>query len=410
LSTPQRIVIVGASLAGAKAAETLRAEGFDGAVTLIGEEPDPPYERPPLSKGYLQGKAERESAYVHPTSFYREQEIELRRGCVVEAVDAGAGEVVLAGGERVAWDRLLLTTGAEPRRLNLPGADLEGVHLLRTLADSDDLRAMIGRGGRLVVIGAGWIGSEVAASARQGGMDVTIVERLGTPLETVLGAEVGRIFADLHRDNGAKLVTGAGTEAIEGSGRAEGVRLADGRILECDAVVVGVGVVPRTRLAEAAGLAVDNGILVDECLRTGNPAIFAAGDCANAVHPFYGRRVRVEHWANALNQGPCAARNILGRNEPYDRLPYFFSDQYDLGMEYSGLADAGARVVFRGDPATREVVVFWLDDENRVLAGMNVNVWDVNDKVQSLIRSRTSVDPARLADTAVPLEELAPAG
>jgi 3-phenylpropionate/trans-cinnamate dioxygenase ferredoxin reductase subunit len=410
MARPERIVIVGASLAGAKAAETLREEGYEGRLTLVGDELERPYERPPLSKDYLRGEAERESVHVHPAGFYDEHDIELHTGEAVREIDPVAGTATLASGERLGWDRLLLAVGAEPRSLPLPGADLENVLLLRSVADSDRIRAVIEAGGRLVVIGAGWIGCEVAASARQRGMEVTVVERLDVPLEGVLGTEAGRIFADLHRDHGVELVAGAAVEALEGDGRVERVRLAGGRTIDCSAAVVGVGVAPRTALAEAAGLRVDDGVLADARLRTSAPNVFAAGDVVNAEHPFYGRRVRVEHWANALNQGPCAARNMLGRDEPYDLLPYFFSDQYDLGMEYSGLADPRARVVMRGDPAAREVIVFWLDDERRVLAGMNVNVWDVNETVQALIRSRAPVDEARLADPAVPLEDLVPAG
>ena len=398
-------LIVGASLTGAKAAETLREEGFDGRVVLVGAEPHRPYERPPLSKDYLQDGAERDSVYVHPEGFYAEQEVELLRGREVTAVDPEGHTATLSDGETLGWDRLLLATGSEPRRLPIPGADLDGVHVLRTLDDCDRLRDVIAAGGRLFVIGAGWIGAEAAASARTRGMEVTMVEQQSVPLQTVLGAEVGRMYADVHRDHGVELLTGTGVEAIEGDGRAERVRLAGGRTIECAAVLVGVGAAPRTALAEAAGLAVDNGVLVDTTLRAAGD-VFAAGDIANAEHPFYGRRVRVEHWANALNQGPAAARAMLGRTEPFERLPYFFSDQYDVGMEYSGLADAEARIVVRGDLAAREAVVFWLGDDGAVMAGMNINVWDVNEHVQALISSRAVVDPDRLADQDVPLEGL----
>jgi 3-phenylpropionate/trans-cinnamate dioxygenase ferredoxin reductase component len=399
-------VIVGASLTGAKAAETLREEGFEGRVVLVGAEPERPYERPPLSKDYLRGESEREAVYVHPDGFYAERDIEVLRGVEVTAIDPSEGIARLSGGEHLDWDRLLLATGAEPRRLPLPGMDLDRVHYLRTLADSDRLRQVIDAGGRLAVIGAGWIGAEVAASARVKGMEVTLIERQSVPLESVLGPEVGAFYADVHREHGVDLIVDARVEAIEGADRAERVRLAGGRAVDCAAVLVGVGVVPRTRLAEAAGLAVDDGVLVDATLRAGGD-VFAAGDVANAEHPFYGRRVRIEHWANALNQGPAAARSMLGGTAPYDRLPYFFSDQYDVGMEYSGLADPRARTVVRGDLSAREAIVFWLDDAGRVLAGMNVNVWDVNDQVQALIRSRAAVDPSRLADPDVPLEALA---
>jgi 3-phenylpropionate/trans-cinnamate dioxygenase ferredoxin reductase subunit len=398
-------LIVGASLTGAKAAETLREEGFDGRVVLVGAEPHRPYERPPLSKGYLQGGAERDSVYVHPEGFYAEQEIELVRGREVTAIDPAARSATLSDGQALGWDRLLLATGSEPRRLPIPGADLDGVHLLRTLDDSDRLRDVIAAGGRLVVIGAGWIGAEVAASARTGGMEVTMIEQQSVPLQTVLGAEVGGMYADVHRDHGVELLTGTGVTAIEGDGRAERVLVGGGRAIDCAAVVVGVGAAPRTGLAEGAGLAVDNGVLVDATLRAEGD-VFAAGDVANAEHPFYGRRVRVEHWANALNQGPAAARAMLGRTAPYERLPYFFSDQYEVGMEYSGLADPEARVVVRGDLAAREALVFWLGDDGAVMAGMNINVWDVNEDVQALIRSRAAVDPGRLADPDVPLDSL----
>ena len=408
MASPRSIVIVGASLAGAKAAETLREEGYDGRLVLVGDEPERPYERPPLSKDFLQGKAERDAAYVHDAGFYAEKDIELRTGTRATAVDPAGRSVTLEGGERLEWDRLLIATGAEPRRLPVPGADLEGVHLLRSLADSERLRAVAEGGGRLVVIGAGWIGSEAAASARALGMEVTVLERLGVPLENVLGPTMGRFYADVHREHGVELLTGVEVEAIEGAGRAERVRVAGGRTIDCAAVLVGVGVTPRTQLAEEAGLATDNGILVDASLAASAPGVYAAGDVANHDHPFYGRRVRVEHWANALNQGPAAARNMLDRGEPYARLPYFFSDQYDVGMEYSGLARGTDEVVIRGDLAARELIAFWIAD-GRVAAGMNVNVWDVTGPIQALIRSRAQVDLDRLRDPDVPLESLVPA-
>ena len=406
MSVKQTMVIVGASLAGAKAAETLRDEGFDGRIVLVGDESERPYERPPLSKDYLRGEAERSKVYVHDEGFYAANDIELRTSCHVETIDVRSHEIVLAGaGERLSYDRLLLSVGAEPRRLSLPGADLPGVLYLRTLSDSDELRARLEAGGHVVVIGAGWIGAEAAASARQKGLEVTLVEMAEVPLERVLGAEVGAIFRDIHTDHGVRFVGGAGVDGLEGSGRVERVRLADGTAIDCDFVVVGVGVRPRTELAERAGLVVDNGIVVDERLGTSAPGIFAAGDVANARHPFYGTHIRVEHWANALNQGPAAARGMLGKGTAYDRLPYFFSDQYDVGMEYSGFATEWDRILFRGDPATREFIAFWLNDE-RVVAGMNVNVWDVTDPIQALIRSKNPVDRARLADPEVPLTDL----
>jgi 3-phenylpropionate/trans-cinnamate dioxygenase ferredoxin reductase component len=408
MTNDRTFVIVGASLAGAKAAETLRAEGFDERVVLIGAEHERPYERPPLSKDYLRGEVDRETVYVHPDGFYAEHDIELRLGRTAVSLNTAARELALDDGKRLCYDRLLLTIGAEPRRLSIPGSELDGVLYLRSVGDCDALRGRLDRGGRVVVIGAGWIGAEVAASARQRGLEVTVIDPLTVPLERVLGTEVGAVYRDIHLDHGVQMLMGTGVEAFEGGTAVERVRTADERELACDFVVVGVGVQPRTGLAAQAGLAVDNGILVDEHLQTRAPGVFAAGDAANAHHPFYGERIRVEHWANALHQGPIAARAMLGEPDVYDRLPYFFSDQYDVGMEYAGFARTWDRVVFRGDPATREFIAFWLI-EDRVVAGMNANVWDVTDPIQRLIRDRVAVDDRRLVDPDVSLEDLVPA-
>jgi 3-phenylpropionate/trans-cinnamate dioxygenase ferredoxin reductase component len=406
MSAEQNYVIVGASLAGAKAAETLRAEGFDGRLVLVGAEEERPYERPPLSQDYLRGEAGRDKVYVHDEGFYEEHDIELWLGRRAEGLDVSASELALDDGERLRYDKLLIATGAEPRRLSVPGAELDGVLYLRSVNDSDALRERLDRGGAVVVVGAGWIGAEVAASARQRGLNFTVLDPLAVPLERVLGAEVGAIYRDIHADHGTRMLMGTGVDAFEGGSAVERVRTSDGRELECDFVVVGVGVEPRTRLGAEAGLALDNGIAVDEQLRTSAPAVFAAGDVANAQHPFYGERIRVEHWANALNQGPAAARSMLGGDSAYERLPYFFSDQYDVGMEYSGFARDWDRVVMRGDPASREFIAFYMLAD-RVVAGMNVNVWDVTDPIQELIRKRALVDDRRLADTDIPLAELA---
>jgi 3-phenylpropionate/trans-cinnamate dioxygenase ferredoxin reductase component len=398
-------VIVGAGMAGGKAAETLREEGFDGRVVLLGGEPERPYERPPLSKDYLRGETERGAVYLQEDAgWYDEHDVELRPSTHVESLDVAARAVVLAGGERIDYDALLLTTGAEPKRPPIPGTDLDAVHVLRTLEDSDVLRGVLDAGGRLVVVGAGWIGSEVSASARQRGMDVALVEPQSVPLEGVLGPELGAFYRDVHADHGVQLHLGTGVEAIEGDGRAERVRTSDGTVLDCTAVLLAVGVAPRTQLAEGV-LDVDNGILVDASLRASADGVFAAGDVANHAHPLFGR-LRVEHWANALEQGPSAARAMLGSDVVYERVPYFFSDQYDVGMEYAGHSAPGDTVVFRGDPATREFIAFWLRD-GRVTAGMNVNVWDVNEHLQELVRSGASVDPERLRNPDVPLDELA---
>jgi 3-phenylpropionate/trans-cinnamate dioxygenase ferredoxin reductase component len=397
-------VIVGAGMAGGKAVETLREEGFDGRVVLLGAEPERPYERPPLSKDYLRGEAERASVYLQEDAgWYAEHDVELRASTTVASLDVAERAVVLDGGERIAYDALLLATGAEPKRLPVAGADLDGVHVLRSFADSDALRAVLDAGGRVVVVGAGWIGCEVAASARQRGMEVTVVETQAVPLEGVLGPELGAFYRDVHRDHGVDLRLGDGVEAIEGSGRAERVRTSGGAVLDCDAVVLGVGVAPRTALADGV-LDVENGILVDAALRTSAEGVYAAGDVANHDHPLLGR-LRVEHWANALEQGPSAARAMLGQDVTYDRVPYFFSDQYDVGMEYAGHSRPDDEVVFRGDPATREFIAFWLRD-GRVAAGMNVNVWDVNEHIQALVRDGATVDRARLRDPDVALDAL----
>jgi 3-phenylpropionate/trans-cinnamate dioxygenase ferredoxin reductase subunit len=403
----QTSIIVGASLAGAKAAEELRDQGFDGRVVLIGDERELPYERPPLTKDYLRDEAKREQAMVHDSGFYEEREIELVTGVHATAVDASGQRVTLDDGQELGFDRLLLCTGAEPRRLTVPGAELDGVHYLRTLDDCDALRDRLAAGGRVVVVGAGWIGSEFAASARQRGLEVTVVDPLPLPHERIFGPEIGSFYRDVHAQHGVELVLGDGVDAFEGNGSVAGVRTSSGRLLECDFAVVGVGVQPRVELAAAAGLEVSNGILVDESLRSSAPNVFAAGDVANAWHPFYGERIRVEHWANAFNQGPAAARAMLGQSVSYDRIPYFFSDQYDVGMEYSGYATSWDEVVFRGERESGEFIAFWLRDR-LVLAGMNVNVWDVNEHVQALIRGRRPVDIEALRDTGTPLESLAP--
>jgi 3-phenylpropionate/trans-cinnamate dioxygenase ferredoxin reductase subunit len=401
----QTFIIVGASVAGSKAAEELRTAGFDGRVLLIGAEPERPYERPPLTKDYLRGESPREKAYVHEQGFYEQHQIELETDATVSAFDPVQSSVTLADGRAFDYDRLLLATGAEPRRIPIAGADLDGVHYLRTLADCDMLRERLQVGGRVVVVGGGWIGSEFAASARQGGLDVTVVDPIALPLERLFGAEVGAFYRDVHLDHGVELLLGDGVEAFEGEGAVARVRTATGRVIECDFVVVGIGVAPRVELAGGAGLDIDNGILVDEKLQTSTPGVFAAGDVAYAFHPFYGERIRVEHWANALNQGPLAARAMLGEPVSYDRIPYFFSDQYEVGMEYSGHAPKWDEIVFRGDPSDGEFVAFWLR-QGRVVAGMNVNVWDVNEQVQALIRSRQPIDVAGLADPDTPLVSL----
>ncbi|MFI7323765.1 NAD(P)/FAD-dependent oxidoreductase [Streptomyces rubiginosohelvolus] len=413
----QTFVIVGAGLAGAKAAETLRAEGFTGRVILIGDERDHPYERPPLSKGYLDGKADRDSVFTHERPWYAGADVELHLGQPVTALDRYAKTVQLGDNTVIHYDKLLLATGSEPRRLDIPGTDLAGVHHLRRLAHADRLRnvlAALGRdNGHLVIAGAGWIGLEVAAAARGYGAEVTVVEAEPTPLHQVIGPELGQIFTELHSSHGVRFHFGARLTEITGQdGMVLAARTDDGEEHPAHDVLAAIGAAPRSALAEAAGLelaerAHGGGIAVDASLRTSDPHIYAAGDVAAAQHPLLGTRLRVEHWANALNGGPAAARAMLGQDVTYDRIPYFFSDQYDLGLEYSGWAPPGSydEVIIRGDAGKREFIAFWLKDR-RLLAGMNVNVWDVTETVQELIRARQQHDPEALADPSVPLDSL----
>ncbi|MER7185419.1 FAD-dependent oxidoreductase [Streptomyces hyaluromycini] len=415
----QTFVIVGGGLAGAKAAETLRAEGFSGRVILICDERDHPYERPPLSKGYLLGKAERDSVFVHEPAWYAQHDIELHLGQTVDRIDRAAKTVRFGDdGTLVRYDKLLLATGAEPRRLDIPGTDLAGVHHLRRLAHAERLKgvlAALGRdNGHLVIAGAGWIGLEVAAAARTYGAEVTVIEHGQTPLHSVLGPELGNVFAQLHEEHGVRFRFGVRlTEIVGQDGMVLAARTDDGEEHPAHDVLAAIGAAPRVGLAEAAGLeladrAQGGGIVVDERLRTSDPDIYAAGDVAAFPHALFDTTLRVEHWANALNGGPAAARSMLGQDVTYDRVPYFFTDQYDLGMEYSGWAPPGSydQVVIRGDAGKREFIAFWVK-EGRVLAGMNVNVWDVTEPIQKLITSRAVVDTDALADPHVPLESLA---
>jgi 3-phenylpropionate/trans-cinnamate dioxygenase ferredoxin reductase subunit len=404
MTNSSTLVVVGASLAGAKAAEAAREAGHDGRIVVIGEEPGVPYERPPLSKAVLRGEAELDVTHVHPDGFYAEHDIDLVTDRVT-GIDLQARSVLLDGGHDVSFGTLVLATGAVPRQLTVPGNDLAGVYLLRTALDAMRLRDAIRTATRVAVVGAGWIGSEVAASARQIGADVVLIDPAPVPLHRVLGAEVGAVFRSLHADHGVTLRMNTGVSELRGADTVEAIVLDDGRIETADVVVVGVGVSPRVELAERAGLQTDNGILVDQHLETGVAGIFAAGDVANAWHPHYQRHLRVEHWANALNQGITAGRNAAGTRDSYTRLPYFFSDQYDLGLEYVGHGDRDDAVAIRGDIAAPEFIAVWHRD-SIITAAMNVNVWGVVDDLKALIASRTPIDPDLLTDTDVPIAEL----
>jgi 3-phenylpropionate/trans-cinnamate dioxygenase ferredoxin reductase subunit len=406
MSSIENIVIIGAGLAGARAAETLRKDGYDGSITLLGDEPDRPYIRPPLSKQYLRGEADRDGVYVHADTFYADQRIDFRPSVDARSIAPASHEVIVDGDARVPFDRLLIATGARPRSLPVDGADLPGVLTFRTLADADALRAAAAQAERVVIIGFGWIGSEIAASLRTLGKRVVLIGPEAVPLERVLGPDIGGVYRDLHLDRGVDLRSGATVRRIVGPDRVTAVETSTDERITTDLVVVGIGVQPRTELAETAGLAVGDGIEVGATLESSVPGIFAAGDVASAWHPFYEQRLRSEHWANAKFQGAAAARSMLGGSAPYDRIPYFYSDQYDLGMEYTGHGSASDRVVVRGSLAEREFVAFWVRDD-RVVAGMNANVWDVAKPIERLIRSRAVVDDAALADPSTPIEDLA---
>jgi 3-phenylpropionate/trans-cinnamate dioxygenase ferredoxin reductase subunit len=405
MANSRTFVIIGGGLGGAKAAEALREKDFDGQIIVCAEEDHLPYERPPLSKEFLAGKKSLDDFTVHDSAWYRENEIDLRLNARVLSVDRAAHTVELPDNTRVEYDKLLLATGSRSRRLPIPGSDAAGVHYLRTFEDASALNSALAEGSSLAVVGAGWIGLEVAASARQRGVNVTVVETAKLPLMGAVGEEVGAVFAALHRDHGVDLRLDSEVKEITtADGKATGLRLGDGSSVAADAVLVAVGAQPNIELADQAGLSTgDGGVLVDAALRTSDHDIYAVGDIAAAEHPLFGSRIRTEHWANALKQPAVAAAGMLGEKAEYTELPYFFTDQYDLGMEYAGYAPTYNRVVFRGDVDGREFVAFWLDADNRVLAGMNVNIWDVLDDVKSLIRSKSAVDPDKLADPQAPL-------
>jgi 3-phenylpropionate/trans-cinnamate dioxygenase ferredoxin reductase component len=408
MTTEPNFVIVGGGLAGAIAAQTLREEGFGGRITLLGEESNRPYERPPLSKDYLQGHADRDSIFVHPETWYSENAVELCLGVALTSLNPALRTATTATGTRLRYDKLLLATGSTPRRLGVPGADLDGVYYLRSVEDSERIKIEFARAKRVVIIGAGWIGLETAAAARNAGLDVTLLERGQLPLLHVLGPEAAPIFADLHRDHGVDLRCQVEVAALSGrNGAVTGVILNYGSQIEADMVLVGVGITPNSQLAAEAGLDIDNGIMVDEHLRTSDPNIFAAGDVANAYNPRLGRHLRVEHWANARRQGATAGKAMLGQDTVDARPSYFFSDQYDLGMEYTGdIGPAGyARVIFRRHADSSQLIVFWLH-EQRVQAGMNINIWDVADDIERLVQSARPVDVDDLADPAIPLASL----
>jgi 3-phenylpropionate/trans-cinnamate dioxygenase ferredoxin reductase component len=405
----ETFVIVGAGLAGGGAAATLREEGFDGRVILIGAEPQPPYERPPLSKEYLRGESPFEQALFQPLEFYGENDIETRFGARVTRVDAPEKVIELDSGERVPYEALLVATGGRNRRPPIPGIDLEGIYGLRTVADSDRIRAEVSLGRKAVVVGMGFIGSEVAASLRQSGVEVTVVDRNKVPLRRVLGEEVGRVVEGIHRDHGTELIFEDEVAAFEGAERVERITTERGRRIECDFVVVGLGVEPATELLAGTGVQIDDGIVVDEYLRTDVEGIYAAGDVANYYHPVFERHIRVEHWQNALKQGPAAARNMLGENEPYGEIPWFWSDQYEHNLQYAGFHTEWDELVVRGSTEERNFVAFYRKDE-RVLAAVAINRGRDLRRSIPMIKAQEEIAAAKLSDLDVDLRTLAEAG
>jgi 3-phenylpropionate/trans-cinnamate dioxygenase ferredoxin reductase component len=400
-------VIVGGGLAATRAVEAIREGGHSGHVVLVCDDADLPYDHPPLSKVVLAGTEPPETAFLHPAEWYAEQDVDLRLGVTATRLDPAGHTLELADGTGIEWDRLLLATGSSVRRLDVPGADLDHVMYLRTMTQSTTLRDRLATGGAVVIIGAGWIGLEVAAAARSHGCDVTIVEPQPAPLAGVVGERVGSYFTDLHSSHGVTFRLGEGVQRLQGTDAVTGVVTSAGAELPAQTVVVGIGVTPNTGLAADAGLEVADGIVCDEALRTSAPDTYAAGDVANWLHPTLGQRIRVEHWANAQDGGYAAGRSMLGEDVRYDAIPFFFSDQYDAGLEYAGHVPrgTGTEVVLRGDPAEGEFMAFWTTD-GRVLAGMHVNVWDTIDHVQALVRNKSVVDPKLLADPDTPLSDL----
>jgi 3-phenylpropionate/trans-cinnamate dioxygenase ferredoxin reductase subunit len=409
MSTSPTFVIVGGGLAAAKAAESLRNNAFTGRVVLFAAEDRVPYERPPLSKGFLAGKQSLEDFTVHPAGWYTQHDVDLRLGCEITTIDPGSHTVAFNAGDHEHYDKLLLATGSAARRPPIPGIDARGVHVLRTIDDATALLMTLAEGSRLAIVGAGWIGLEVAASARGLGVEVTVVESARLPLLTALGSEAAEVFARLHRDHGVDLRLGTNVDEISTENNAAtGLRLSDGSTVTADTVLVAVGAKPNIELAERAGLTIANGgVRVDASLRSSNDDIYAVGDIAAAEHPLFDGLVRTEHWANALKQPEIAVSGMLGSPERYDELPYFFTDQYDVGMEYVGHAPTYHEAVIRGDLDKREFTMFWLDDASRLIAGMNVNVWEGLDDIKGLIRARRPVNATALADSSVGLSTLA---
>ena len=406
MAQKQSYVIVGAGIAGGTAAETLRKQGFDGDIHLVGAEPYRPYDRPPLSKEFLSGAKEEEKLFFKPEDFYAEQSIELHLGTEATAPDPTGRTVTLANGDSLRFDKLLLATGSRVRTIPISGSNLEGVHYLRTIGDSRAIAQSMSGASRVVIVGAGFIGSEVAAVCKTAGLEVTVLEIQPQPMAHILGEEMGAIYANLHTSRGIDLRLRESISEIRGNARAEQVVTDHGNAIDCDFVVIGVGITPDTSLAESAGLQVDGGILINELCQTSHPDIYAAGDVANWYHPGLGHQLRVEHWDNALNQGAAAAKAMLGSPEPYSPTLYFWSDQYDLNIQYLGHATQWDEIAVRGNPADEKFTAFYLKDGSIHGALVVNNFRDIR-PTRTLIGQKTQVSAASLSDESTNLKQLA---
>ncbi|GAA5229735.1 NAD(P)/FAD-dependent oxidoreductase [Arthrobacter cryoconiti] len=408
-TTTPGMVIIGGGLAGATAAETLRKEGYAGDITIVADEAELPYQRPPLSKGFLSGKEDEDFLLPYPGTWYTENNVTVLTGTAATALDPANHTVTLADGRTLSYAKLLIATGASPRVIPFKGVDLDGVHYFRSKADSVAMKELLKGGGHnVVMVGSGWIGMEIAATAAELGNKVALLGLEEVPLSTAIGNELGRVFASRHEEAGVKFFLPSSAEEIQGTdGKVTAVLTTTGESLVADIVIVAVGVVPNISLAKDAGLTINNGIQVSGSLQSSDPDIFAAGDVANSLHPTTGAYARSEHWANAIASGKVAAKSMLGKAAELNDIPYFYTDQFDLGMEYSGFGalTKDAELVIRGSLEKREFIAFWVL-ESRVVAGMNVNVWDVQDAIKDLIASRRSVENSKLADLQIPLESI----
>lgn len=399
-------VVIGAGHAAGQAAVSLRSKGFTGRLRLIGEESYAPYQRPPLSKAFLSGDLGLERLYFKPPDYYAKNNIDLKLNTTVTRLDCAAKTVTLKGGREIAYDKALLTTGSRVRKIPLPGADLPGVFYLRTIADVEGIRALCRKGAKIVIVGGGYIGLEVAASSKKLGLEVTVLEAESRVMARAVGKPVSDFFEKLHAEEGVTIRTGQAVTALEGAGKLERVICGDGTTLDADLAVIGVGIVPNQEIAQEAGLAVDNGIVVDAACRTADPCVFAAGDCTNHPNNIFGRRLRLESVHNALEQAKTAAAAMRGAAPEYNQVPWFWSDQYNVKLQIAGLSQGYDEIVLRGDPAQRKFAAFYLKD-GMLIATDAINAVPEYMTSRKLIAAHARIAPERLADLSVPMKEMA---